>query len=170
MPKRSKLIVYPNEILRAKNEDVKFPLTKEVKALIDRMIFDVKRFCGIGLAAPQIGKNLNLAIINLEAYNLPAFPIINPKIVSHSFKKTEMEEGCLSIPGKFGVVKRPEKITVKFYTPEGKKVKLEVDGLAAKVFQHEIDHLNGVLILDKWKKDSVHTHTAKDRNNEINRD
>ncbi|PIR96982.1 MAG: peptide deformylase [Candidatus Doudnabacteria bacterium CG10_big_fil_rev_8_21_14_0_10_41_10] len=154
---RFKLVTSPNEILRNKNAEIKFPLSSDIKKLIDQMKYDVKRFNGIGLAAPQIGKNLKLAIINLEHYNIPAFPIINPKITSKSFRKETMEEGCLSIPGKFGVVKRPKKITVKFYREDGKKVKLKVDGLTAKVFQHEIDHLNGIIILDKWDKKTVYT-------------
>lgn len=154
---RLKLVTDPNDILRAKNADLSFPLSRTVKELIDQMIFACKKFKGIGLAAPQIGKNLNLAVINLVEYDLPVFPIINPKIVSAPAAKTPMEEGCLSLPGKFGQVARPEKITAEFFNTQGKKIKLPAEGLLAKVLQHEIDHLNGILIMDKWDKSTVHT-------------
>jgi|SRR3989344_2841469 len=153
---RLKLVTLPNVILRAKNSDLMFPLSRSHRELIDQMIFDVKRFHGIGLAAPQIGHNLNLAVIALDMYELPAFPIINPKIISRSFKKTELEEGCLSLPGKFAMVKRPHKIKVKFFDMSGKLHKIKLDGLTAKVFQHEIDHLNGRLISDIWNEKTVH--------------
>lgn len=157
---RLKLVFSPNQILKKKNSDISFPLSKEIKGLIDMMIFACKKNKGVGLAAPQIGKKLNLAIINLSHYEIPAFPIINPKIITNSGKSL-MEEGCLSIPEKFGLVNRPEKITVQFYNTDGKKMKLTIDGLPARVFQHEIDHLNGILIEDKWEKDSVHRADRK---------
>lgn len=153
---RVKLVTLPNKILRLKNIDLSFPLSKKHRKLIDQMIFDVKRFKGIGLAAPQIGENLNLAIIALDIYDVPAFPIINPKIISRSFKKTELEEGCLSLPGKFAMVKRPHKIKVKFFDRKGKAHKIKLEGMLAKVFQHEIDHLKGILISDKWDPKTVH--------------
>ena len=157
---RIKLVTNPSAILRNKNQNLAFPLTGEMRELIDQMIFACKKHKGVGLAAPQIGRNLNLAIINLQEFDLPAFPIINPQVTSKSFKKTFLEEGCLSIPRKFGLVKRPEKITVKFFDLNGKMLKLKLDGFVAKVFQHEIDHLNGVLISDKWKADTVTELTA----------
>lgn len=162
---RLKLITDPNSILRTKNSDLAFPLSKESRELIDRMIFACKKFKGVGLAAPQIGHNLNLAIINLGEYELPPFPIINPKITSCSFKKHSMEEGCLSLPNLYGMLKRPEKITVKFYNSEGKKIKLKLNGFIANVFQHEIDHLNGILIADKWDKKTVHSYDRNEKKN-----
>jgi len=138
-----------------------FPLSKEMRDLIGDMIYACRKFNGVGLAAPQIGKNLNLAIINLEHYDLPPFPIINPVIVSKSFTKTNMEEGCLSIPGKFAMVRRPEKIKVEFYNAEGEKISTKLDGFIAKVFQHEIDHLGGTLIKDKWDEKTLSVHVVR---------
>ncbi|MDP2933537.1 MAG: peptide deformylase [bacterium] len=160
---RLKLVKFPNNILRENNKDIKFPLSPEIRELIDQMIFACKKFKGVGLAAPQIGKNLNLAIINLEHYDIPAFAIINPRVVKASSVSAEMEEGCLSLPRKFGAVLRPEKIKVNFSTAAGKKTELEIEGLAAIVFQHEIDHLNNILICDKWDANSVHDVTETDR-------
>lgn len=160
---RLKLVKFPSDILREKNKDLKFPLPPEIRELIDQMIFACKKFKGVGLAAPQIGKNLNLAIINLSHYDIPAFAIINPRVVKASPVSVEMEEGCLSLPRKFGLVRRPEKIKVNFSTAAGKKNELEIEGLAAIVFQHEIDHLNNILICDKWDVNSVHDVTETDR-------
>ncbi|MBI4053950.1 MAG: peptide deformylase [Candidatus Doudnabacteria bacterium] len=162
---RLKLVRHPNEILRKKNEPVTFPLRPEIKELADQMIFACKKFRGVGLAAPQIGKNLQIAIINLEHYEIPAFPIFNPKVLTHARTNSNLEEGCLSMPKKFGMVSRPEKITVAFQNLAGKSVKTELSGLAAKVLQHEIDHLNGILICDKWDPKTVHELNGQAREN-----
>ncbi len=137
------------EILRSQNAEIKFPLSKDIKQLIEDMKLAVKKAPGIGLAAPQIGKNLKLAIINLTEMGIPPFAIINPQVVSKSIKKTDMEEGCLSIPGHFQKVKRPAKVEVIAYNEQGQKIVIRGDKLLAKVLQHEIDHLNGILIIDK---------------------
>src|SRR3990167_8095620 len=94
-------------ILRAPNKELTFPLDKKTLDLIEDMKLTVKKAPGIGLAAPQVGANLMLAIIHMEEFGMESFALINPKIVSKSIRKTPMEEGCLSIPGVFGMVKRP---------------------------------------------------------------
>src|SRR3989344_6063161 len=114
------------------------------------MTLTVHKAPGVGLAAPQVGKNLMLAVINLEEYGIEPFAIINPRVVGKSIKKTGMEEGCLSIPGKFGTVKRPAKVEVMCFREDGTRVALRADRMMAKVLQHEIDHLNATLICDKW--------------------
>lgn len=136
-------------VLRAKNQEITFPLTKEIKDLVENMKATVKKAPGIGLAAPQVGKNYMLAIINLEAFGAPPFAVINPKIISKSIKKTEMEEGCLSMPEYFTKVTRPARVEIEFLREDGKRVVIKAEKLLAKVFQHEIDHLNGILIIDK---------------------
>lgn len=142
----------PAKVLRAPVKDVSFPLTKDNRRLVTNMVASVKKAQGIGLAAPQVGKSLNLALIYLEEAGLPAFPIFNPKIIKTSKELAPMEEGCLSLPGIFGIVQRPKKITIEAYDEEGKKFTLTDDGLLARVLQHEIDHLGNVLIIDKWEK------------------
>ena len=135
----------------AANKQLSFPLNKKTLRLIQDMKLTVKEAPGVGLAAPQVGENLMLAIINLEDVG-PPFVIINPKILSKSIKKTLMEEGCLSIPGYFVEVKRPKRIEAEVYNEDGKRMVIKGEGLLAKVLQHEIDHLNGVMIKDKAKK------------------
>ena len=140
----------PASILRTKTEHVQLPADKQTLRLIKNMIVTCKAANGVGLAAPQIGKNLNMAVIYLEEMGLPAFPIINPTITYRSKQHEEMEEGCLSLPGLFGTVSRPKKITVEAYNIEGEKFTITDDTFLARVLQHEIDHLNNVLIIDKF--------------------
>lgn len=140
------------KILRAKNRDLSFPLTSDIKQLIANMKATVKKAPGIGLAAPQVGVNLNLAVINLEEFGVAPFALISPKVISKSIKKTRLDEGCLSSPGLFGPVKRPARVEVEAYREDGRRVVIKADGLLAKVLQHEIDHLNGILIVDKMEK------------------
>lgn len=117
--------------------------------MVQQMIESCRKVNGIGLAAPQIGKSIRLCIINLEHMGLPPFALINPKITKKSWKKVEMEEGCLSIPGLFGIVKRPQKVTVEALNLKGEKNKFVADGMLSRVVQHEVDHLDGILFTSK---------------------
>ncbi len=143
-----KIVKIPNPILNKKTALIKKFDASLVK-LAEDMIETCRSVNGIGLAAPQIGKSIRLCIIDLEHMGLPPFALVNPKIVKRSTKKVEMEEGCLSIPGIFGIVRRPEKITLQTYGLDGKKLKLDADGILARVIQHEIDHLDGILFTSK---------------------
>lgn len=150
----------PAQVLRRPVEEITFPLNKEVKRLMNDMLDTVKHANGVGLAATQISRSLNMALIYLSEIenrresekNLPPFIIINPKIIESSGETTVMEEGCLSMPGVYGEVERPKKITVEFYDTAGKKHTLTDDTFLARVLQHEIDHLNNILIIDKLGK------------------
>ena len=146
------IVTYPNKILREKSKPVSAELIKseEIKKLIANMKEWVGKADGVGLAAVQIGVLKRVIIIEMNG-KIQAF--INPKITKHSWKKTALEEGCLSVPGKNGYVKRSEKISVKALDENGKKIKLKTSGLISIIFQHEVDHLNGILFIDKiWKK------------------
>src|SRR3989338_7728774 len=140
------ILTFPNEALRNPTEPVSFPLTKENKKLTQDMIDTVRSADGIGLAAPQVGKSVKVIIVNLEKNGVPLLELYNPKVVGRGFKKIAIEEGCLSIHGVFGNVKRPKKVTIEAYTAEGKLIKFTDDGWVSRVAQHEIDHINGILI------------------------
>lgn len=142
----------PVKVLRKPVIDVELPADKKFIRLIKDMIATCKAADGVGLAAPQIGQSLNMAIIYLEEAGLPAFPIINPVIIKTSKETTEMEEGCLSTPGLFGKVKRPKKITIEAYNVDGEKFTITDDSFLARVIQHEIDHLKNTLIIDKFEE------------------
>jgi len=146
-----KIVTIPDPILTQKAKPID-KIDRSILDLIDQMITTCKEANGIGLAAPQIGKSIRLCVIDLSHAGIPPFAMINPKIVKKSWKKIEMEEGCLSIPGVFGIVKRPIKITVQAINQRGEKSKFEADGLLSRVIQHEVDHLDGILFTSKMTK------------------
>ena len=146
------IVKFPNKILTTPAQSVTFPLSPELKKLTRDMVDTVRHAGGIGLAAPQVGKAYRLVVINLEKSGIPLFPLYNGRVKSKSFKKVQIEEGCLSIPGVFGMVKRPKKVTIEAQNAEGQKVTLTDEAWIARVAQHEIDHTNGVLIVDLIKK------------------
>ncbi|OGE80186.1 MAG: peptide deformylase [Candidatus Doudnabacteria bacterium RIFCSPHIGHO2_01_FULL_45_18] len=155
-----KIVTVPNSILTKKTEPIKV-IDQDLKKLVTQMIESCRNANGIGLAAPQIGKSIRLCIINLEHLGLPAFALVNPKIVKKSWKKLEMEEGCLSIPGVFGIVRRPAKITVAAQNLHGEIRKFPAHGLLARVIQHEVDHLDGILFTSKISRRTDGAETTR---------
>jgi peptide deformylase len=147
-----KIIKYPNDFLRERTREVKVEELKDPK--VQRLILEMAKTMetekGVGLAAPQVGSDLRICTI---ASNDEVYVLINPKIKSSSRKKDIFEEGCLSFPGKFFPVERPIKVKVQARDTEGKKVKIKADGLFARVLQHEIDHLDGILVIDRAVKE-----------------
>ena len=144
------IITNPNPILRNKSVDLdlaKLP-KRELAALCQNMTATMLESDGVGLAAPQIGKNIRLAIINTADGPIS---LINPKITKKSILKEWGDEGCLSVPDVFGQVRRHKIITCQYFNQSGKKIKLKAEGLLARVIQHELDHLDGVLFIDKMR-------------------
>ena len=132
------------EILRAKA--AKIPqVTKEIKKLINDMQMAVKKAEGLGLAAPQVGKSVRLCLAN---FNGKMTPMVNPEIIWKSEEESTAEEGCLSLPKINVDVTRPVEITVRYTDDKGKEQERRLHDLDARVVQHEIDHLNGILIVD----------------------
>ena len=120
-----------------------------LRELIKTMRDAMKKADGIGLSANQIGFDLRIFVAQVENKFYATF---NPEILQTSEETKEMSEGCLSVPGVYGAVARPEKITLVGYNAAGKKIKIKAWGLLARVFQHEVDHLNGKLFIDKAKR------------------
>jgi len=143
-----KIITLPNQNLRKKSAEISAAemKTREFKSLISSMGKTMVKTDGVGLAAPQIGKNIRLAVINSKD---GVFCLINPEFTKKSWAKELAQEGCLSIPGVFGKVKRCKKVSLIYYNQDGKKTKLTAAGMMARVIQHEIDHLDGILFIDK---------------------
>ena len=146
------IITNPNDILRQKAKEVVDIKSKRIQQLILDMTETMKKKDGIGLAAPQINKSLKMVVVNTTNETLV---LINPKITKKSWKKENGEEGCLSIPGVFGMVKRHKSVKAKFLDRKGEKVEIKAQGMLARVIQHEIDHLNGILFIDKLEKKNV---------------
>ena len=142
------IITNPNPILRKKAEIIAEVLSPVIQKLIPEMIDTMLQKDGVGLAAPQVGQSIRLIVIRYKDDNLV---MINPVIIKKSLLKEWDEEGCLSVPKIFGQVKRCKKVTVKYLDSYGRPQKLSGDGFLARVVQHETDHLNGVLFIDKAK-------------------
>lgn len=136
-------------ILRQKTKRVVDPHSSEIKALMSQMVETMRKEKGVGLAAPQIGKSVRLAVA--EADN-KIYYLINPEITAFSQVKIVFEEGCLSLPGEFYPIIRSETINVKFQNEKGLPKKIQAKGFLAIVIQHEVDHLDGILICNRYKK------------------
>jgi len=174
MEKTSKIITIGNKndakFLRKKTADFDFKGAdkKELADLIKDMRKIMHEANGIGLSANQLGLKLRLFVAQISdtpikrgddgKFIMPPqgemkfYAVFNPEIIKFSDKKTEMEEGCLSVPGFYGPVERPEKITLTGLDKNGRKIKIKAEGMLARVFQHETDHLNGILFIDKAKQ------------------
>ncbi|OGI31509.1 MAG: peptide deformylase [Candidatus Moranbacteria bacterium RIFCSPLOWO2_12_FULL_48_12] len=146
------------KILLKKTEHVKDPLTKEIQALLPEMVETMHREKGIGLAAPQIGQSLRLAIA--EADGKVVF-LINPDITSFSQEKIVFGEGCLSLPGEFFPITRSAEVTVRYQDERGLPKKMRAKGLLAIIIQHEVDHLDGILIVNRYKKQQKRVNSSK---------
>lgn len=140
---------YPEKILKKKASDVT-SFDKDLQTLIDNMIETMYAAPGVGLAAPQVGVSKRLAVIDIstKGFNFPLLVIVNP-VISKKEGTVEFEEGCLSIPEYTASVKRSEKLVVSALDREGSPIEIEGEGLLSIALQHEIDHLNGILLIDR---------------------
>lgn len=136
-------------VLLKKTEKVKSPLSKEIQELIPEMVETMREARGVGLAAPQIGKSIRLAVAEADG---KSYCLINPEITSYSQEKTICEEGCLSLPGEFFPILRSEEVVVRYQNEKGLPKKMRAKKLLAVVIQHEVDHLDGILIVNRYKK------------------
>lgn len=135
-----------DEILRKKSKKVE-EVDDKIRELVDDMIETMHQKDGVGLAAPQIGILKRVVVIDLYDDKGP-YVLINPEIIKEKGEQ-EVDEGCLSFPDKFGKVKRPAEVVVKALDRDGKEYKLKGKGLLAQAISHELDHLEGILFIDK---------------------
>lgn len=147
------------KFLRQKTADFDFSKfsKKEINELIKKMKEAMLKADGIGLSANQIGLNLKFfiaKILQIEGDKIIGenfYEIFNPEIIKYSKETSKIEEGCLSVPEIYGEVERPEKIILTCFDKNNQKIKIKAEGLIARIFQHETDHLNGILFIDKAK-------------------
>lgn len=142
------LKLYPDNILTQKAKPVT-KITREIRDLINEMKKIMKKNNGVGLAANQVG--LDLMIFVAEDKN-KFLTFINPQIIKFEGEKIILEEGCLSVPNIWGYIKRYPAVVVEYLDIWGKKRKLKAKGLLAQIIQHEIDHLEGRLFIEKAEK------------------
>ncbi|QQS59747.1 peptide deformylase [Candidatus Peregrinibacteria bacterium] len=134
-----------NTILRKRSEEVS-QVNNDIQKLILNMKTSMKKEKGIGLAAPQVGVNKRIIIATVGDEVLG---MVNPKILSFSAECAVEEEGCLSLPGEFGKVSRAKRVLLQYLDENGRQQQRELNNLDARVVQHEIDHLNGILFADR---------------------
>ncbi|MCL2294330.1 MAG: peptide deformylase [Spirochaetes bacterium] len=140
------VITLGNNILKEKS-DLVLSVNESIENLVARMIGILEKEKGVGLAAPQIGEKKRIFITKVPRDILRVF--INPDIIQTSQELESYEEGCLSIPGVWANVVRPSEIGIQAWDINGKVFRINVEGILARVIQHEFDHLNGILFIDK---------------------
>ncbi len=140
-------------VLHVATVNVKNPLDPAIQNLLPEMLRIMREADGIGLAAPQIGLQHRLCVIEIDGV---IRYLINPKITSASKEKVLFEEGCLSLPGDYYSIERSEKVTVRYINERNEEVKLRAHGLLAICIQHELDHLDGKLIYDRYHEQKRH--------------
>jgi peptide deformylase len=151
-----------DNVLRQKAKKIS-RIDDSLRRLINNMIETMQSANGVGLAAPQVGKSLRIIVLQMPDEE-PQI-IINPEIIKRSGEQ-EVTEGCLSVPGYYGEIKRSAKVTAKGKDRHGKAIRIKATGLMAEVLEHEIDHLNGVLYIDHIEhEDKLHEIESADKIN-----
>ena len=148
-----KILIEPDPFLRQKSSKVD-KVDDEIQKLMDDMLETMYQAPGIGLAAIQIGVPKRVIVIDLSRDDEKKNPLylINPEIINNSENNIAYEEGCLSVPGQFAEINRPNKCKVKYLDYNGAEKILNAEGLLATCIQHEIDHLEGILFIDHLSK------------------
>ena len=161
------ILTEPNEILRQKSLPVN-QVDKNLQKLMDDMLETMYAAPGIGLAAIQIGIPKRVLVIDITQKNEPKNQMffINPEIIRKSETNSSYEEGCLSVPGQFAEIERPDKCQIKYLDYYGHPKEIEAEGMLATCIQHEIDHLEGILFIDylsKLKKSMIVKKLSKQK-------
>ena len=162
-----KILVEPNEFLRKKSLPVEH-IDDELRGVMDDMLETMYAAPGIGLAAIQIGVPKRIIVIDLTKQDELKNPMffINPEIVEKSITNLSYEEGCLSVPGQFAEIDRPDKCHIKYLDYYGNPTEIKTEGMLATCIQHEIDHLEGILFIDylsKLKKSIIAKKLSKQK-------
>ena len=161
-----KILTEPDPFLRTKSQDVD-KVDDETRKLMDDMLDTMYAAPGIGLAAIQVGVPKRIIVIDLskEEEKNPLY-FVNPKIILQSKNNCTYEEGCLSVPGQFAEIDRPDRCHINYLDYSGKQQELKAEGLLATCIQHEIDHLEGILFIDylsKLKKSFIAKKLSKQK-------
>lgn len=143
-----KIEMLGSDVLRRKAAEVEGP-DPEMETFIDDMFETMYDARGIGLAAPQVGVSKRIIVVDVNEPDVKPFALLNPRIVESGATPDRAEEGCLSIPGVSAVVERPATVVVEGLDRFGQPVRIEAEGMLARCLQHEIDHLDGVLFIDR---------------------
>ena len=147
------ILTEPNEVLRQKSIPVE-KVDKDLQKLMDDMLETMYAAPGIGLAAIQVGVPKRVIVLDISGKDEPKNPMcfINPEIFQKSESNSIYEEGCLSVPGQFAEIERPEKCHIKYLDYYGQSKEIKAEGMLATCIQHEMDHLEGILFIDYLSK------------------
>jgi len=147
------ILTEPNKILREKSLTVKV-VDEDLQKLMDDMLETMYAAPGIGLAAIQVGVPKRIIVLDIAPKDKPKNPMyfVNPEIITKSENSSTYEEGCLSVPGQFAEINRPDKCHIKYLDYYGQPKEIKADGMLATCIQHEIDHLEGILFIDYLSK------------------
>jgi peptide deformylase len=149
-----------DEILKKKSREVE-KIDEKVLELIQDMIETMHKLDGVGLAAVQVGILKRIVVIDLYEEGVPPYIFINPEIVKEKGEQT-VDEGCLSFPNKFAKIVRPKEVTLRALNEKGEKIEVKAKDLLAQAICHEVDHLNGVVFVDKIIPGTLETATPKE--------
>lgn len=158
MTKLLDIVVGENQLVLREKAHPITQVTKAIKELAKNMEATMIKAKGLGIAAPQINQNLRifLAYLNFDTPQQRLEVFINPEITYFSKETNTKEEGCLSLPGRYGLVERSTSITIEYQNLNNEKRQLNLSGMNARVTQHELDHLNGILFIDREKGTKSH--------------
>ena len=161
------ILTEPNKILREKSLTVKV-VDEDLQKLMDDMLETMYAAPGIGLAAIQVGVPKRVIVLDIAPKDKPKNPMffVNPEIITKSENSSTYEEGCLSVPGQFAEINRPDKCHIKYLDYYGQPKEIKADGMLATCIQHEIDHLEGILFIDylsKLKKNMIVKKLSKQK-------
>lgn len=154
------LTLYPDPVLRKPSEDVR-AFDDELQAIVTAMFERMRKSNGVGLAAPQVGLKKRILVLNPTGKPEDDLALVNPTLVERTGDVTLFEEGCLSFPGIYAEIKRPERCRVRAFTVTGEAIEQEYDGFVSRIIQHEFDHLEGVLLVDRMSPADKLANKAK---------
>jgi len=162
-----KILTEPNKILREKSMPVE-KIDEDLQKLMDDMLETMYAAPGIGLAAIQVGVPKRVIVLDIAPKDEPRNPIffVNPEIIKKSDNNSTYEEGCLSVPGQFAEIDRPDKCHIKYLDYHGQSKEIKAEGMLATCIQHEMDHLEGILFIDylsKLKKSMIIKKLSKQK-------
>ena len=161
------ILTEPNKILRQKSSIVE-KVDKDIQKLMDDMLETMYAAPGIGLAAIQVGVAKRIIVLDIAPKDSPRNPMcfVNPEILKKSENNSTYEEGCLSVPGQFAEIDRPDKCHIKYLDYYGEQKEIKSEGMLATCIQHEMDHLEGILFIDylsKLKKSMIIKKLSKQK-------
>lgn len=158
-PSGFEVVLYPDPILR-RTADPIGRFDDALRDLVQAMFARMKKSNGVGLAAPQVGLRQRILVLNPTGDTGDDLALVNPTILARAGQKVAYDEGCLSFPGIFAEIVRPDRCTVKAFDPHGNPIETEFEGFTSRIIQHEYDHLEGVLLVDRMTPAEKQKHKS----------